>query len=165
MSIVRFYFWANSNVRAPFIGLGSFSVRSGRSRAIIELLTLALVLAVGFNAFQAPLAQAGAPLYPDLQTATPDNLSIDRVKLGDGKFHYLLRFDNTVENRGGRLEIEANLAVNRDLYQNVYDAVKGGNQVEHRRMMSDLIFHPSHNHFHVTDFASYSLYKKADNGV
>jgi hypothetical protein len=32
-------------------------------------------------------------------------------------------------------------------------------------MMSDLIYHPTHNHFHVTDFANYALFKKNTSGV
>ncbi len=134
-------------------------------RIIAGALTVLLLLAAIANVVSAPFAQAGTPLYPDLQTPTPDGLRVERKKLDDGKYHYLLRFNNTVENHGGPLEIVADLNVSRDLYQNVYDALSGGTIVEHRRMTSDLIYHPTHNHFHVTDFADYSLLKKNSSGV
>ena len=38
----------------------------------------------------------------------------------DGQLRYLMRFDNVVANDGGRLEITANLAVSRNIYQNIY---------------------------------------------
>lgn len=137
-----------------------------RRRNLIAVAFTALFgLSAILNAVRVPFAHAGAPLYPDLQTAAPARLSIDRVKLTDGKVHYLLRFDNQIENHGGRLEIVADLSVSRDLYQNVFDAPTGGTLVEHQRIASDLIYHPTHNHFHVSDFADYSLYKKSASGV
>gem|GEM_PF-1976036 len=134
-------------------------------RIIAGAVTVVLLFAAIANVVSAPFAQAGTPLYPDLQTPTPDGLRIERKKLDDGRYHYLLRFNNTVENHGGPLEIVADLDVSRDLYQNVYDGLSDGTIVEHRRMTSDLIYHPTHNHFHVTDFADYSLRKKNSSGV
>ena len=42
-------------------------------------------------------------------------------------------------------------------YQNLYDAPIGGIRTERKRMASDFIFHPNHNHFHFADFAEYLL--------
>lgn len=140
-------------------------MRVARRRLIVSALTALLILISAFNAFDVGTVSAGDPIYPDLQTASPANLWIDRQKLEDKKTHVLLRFDNTIENRGGRLEITANLNSSRDLYQQVYDSPVGGSMVEKRRIASDLIFHPTHNHFHVADIATYSLYKKASNGT
>lgn len=139
--------------------------RRRRSRAVLTFLAAFVVLASAINLVHPRFAVAGDPIYPDLQTAPPRNLSIERMKLSDGKDHYLLRFDNIIENRGGRLEIVADLSKSRDLFQNVYDRLSGGNLVVHRRITSDLIFHPTHNHFHVSDFASYTLFKKNSSGV
>ena len=107
---------------------------------------------------------AGPPIYPDLVTPDPAGLFISRDVMADGKQHYLLKFDNTIANYGGRLEITANLAVNRDIYQAVYDELVGGNRVLNRRVGSDLIFHPQHNHFHFADFGSYVVLKKNNAG-
>ncbi|MCC6791401.1 MAG: hypothetical protein IT336_06945, partial [Thermomicrobiales bacterium] len=97
-----------------------------RRRLIVSLLTVLLIVASALNAFDASIARAGDPLYPDLQTATPANLWVDRVRFDDGKTHLVLRFDNTIENRGGRLEIVANFNESRDLYKQVYDRAVGG---------------------------------------
>src|SRR6187200_819669 len=118
-------------------------------RAALSILTVCLVLASAVNLIDVPFARAGAPLYPELQTAPPTRLSIQQLWMNDGLLHYVLRFDNTVENHGGRLEIVANLQQSRDIYQNVYDQPQGGNLVVHRRITTDLIFHPTHNHFHL----------------
>jgi hypothetical protein len=109
--------------------------------------------------------RAGQPILPDLRTLPATGMYLDTAKLGDGRTHYLLRFDNTVGNWGGRLEIVANLSRSRDLYQNIYDAYNGGNLVSHTKVSSDLIYHPSHNHFHFSDFASYRLLKKDSKGI
>jgi hypothetical protein len=80
-------------------------------------------------------------------------------QLGDGT--HILRFTNTVWNAGeGRLELESDSAsseVPQPIYQNLYDAPVGGTRTERKRVASDFIFHPTHNHFHFADFASYRL--------
>lgn len=140
--------------------------RACRRYRSLSVLVVGLLAAGGLLGTPILPAQAGNPLYPDLQTAPPANLWIDTRRLGDGNVHYLLRFDNQVENRGGRLEIVASAdGLTKDLYQNVYDKRIGGSLVENRKIAVDLIFHPTHNHFHVTDFAAYALYKKASTGV
>ena len=96
---------------------------------------------------------AGSPLYPDLRTNPPRGLYFETT----GNGNVLLRFDNTVGNHGGRLEITANIGGNSRIYQNVYDKKTGGTQVIRRHVASDLIYHPAHNHFHFADFARYEL--------
>lgn len=107
----------------------------------------------------------GDPILPDLRTLAPAALSLKRESSGDLKDHYLLRFDNTVGNWGGPLEIVANLQHSRDLTQNIYDAYTGGSIVSSVSVGSDLVFHPTHNHFHFQDFATYLLLKKDVNGT
>jgi hypothetical protein len=136
-------------------------------RALLLLLTLLMTTVSSGIAQLTPASATGEPVYPDLRTAPPSGLRIDKQKLADGKEHYLLRFDNEIDNFGGPLEIAADPEQNRSrtLYQNVYDALSGGTVVLHQKVAVDLIYHPTHNHFHVTDFARYSLYVKASNGV
>ncbi|GIW04898.1 MAG: hypothetical protein KatS3mg059_1518 [Thermomicrobiales bacterium] len=126
------------------------------------LLILCSIATVGLPAHS---SRAGQPLYPDLRTAPPAGLRLEPRRFSDGLTHYLLRFDNLIGNWGGRLEIVANFASSRDLYQNVYDSYTGGNLVIHQRVSSDLLYHPTHNHFHFQDFASYQLLKKDTKGI
>jgi Lysyl oxidase len=136
--------------------------RPARRVPLVLLFLLSFATAfVGTNAVRG----VGQPLYPDLRTEPPAGLFIDTPTMSDGRTHYLVRFDTVVENRGGRLEIVADLAHSRDLFQNVYDARVGGNLVSHTKVASDLIYHPQHNHFHFQDFASYVLLKKDAKGV
>lgn len=107
----------------------------------------------------------GPPIYPDLQVATPDNLSFGQRVMADRKTHFLVLFDTQIENRGGPLEIVADLSRSRDLSQNVYDALSGGAVAVRKRIAADLVFHPQHNHFHFANLSSYRLLKKNASGV
>ncbi len=136
-----------------------------RVRIALSILTACLVLVSAINLINAPFARAGAPLYPDLQTATPGRLYIEQLVLGDGRLHYVLRFDNLVENHGGRLEVAANLQQSRDIYQNVYDQARGGNLVVHRRITTDLDISPNPQSLPPGRFCRLSLFKKNSSGV
>ena len=111
----------------------------------------------------------GAPtLYPNLRTRPVSNLSFDRHPNDEAT--HILRFANTVWNAGeGRLELESEVDPTSDkpkpIYQNLYDAPVGGNRTERKRIASDFIFHPQHNHFHFKDFAEYLLLGQDATGV
>ena len=107
----------------------------------------------------------GEPILPDLRTLPPTSLSLNRERMSDGSNHYLLRFDNTVVNWGGPLDIVDDLNRSRDLTQNVYDAFNNGSVVSSVKVASDHIYYPSHNHFHFQVFATYLLLKKESNGA
>jgi hypothetical protein len=106
----------------------------------------------------------GEPLYPDLQTLPPADLRFDQV---DGT--RVLRFTNTVWNAGpGRLELEASTFFDldaRELYQNLYDAPINGHRVGRKRVDGEIIYHPSHAHYHFTNFASYQLLRRDEGGA
>ena len=59
----------------------------------------------------------------------------------------------------------ADLARSRDIYQQVYDARVGGDVVRREKITTDLLFHPTHDHFHVSDLAHFQLLKKSPTGV
>jgi hypothetical protein len=100
-------------------------------------------------------SSAGPPLLPDLQTLAPTALRFDVVQMTDGA-HNVLRFDNTVHNVGpGRLELEGRKRSK--IYQRVYDAPQGGSLVETLFLGNDGVFHKGHNHYHLENFASYTL--------
>jgi hypothetical protein len=123
-----------------------------------------LITAGGLTVIQP--AAAGAALYPDLRTARPSGLYIEAPN-GEHA-HYVLRFDNTIGNWGsGRLELEAiaNPDLSKTIYQNVFDAPTGGNLVAHIPVNADFIYHPTHNHFHFSGFATYELVKRDSKGA
>jgi hypothetical protein len=128
-------------------------------------LVLLILFAIATAGLPSHASRAGQPLYPDLRTAPPAGLRLEQRRMSDGLTHYLLRFDNLIGNWGGRLEIVANFASSRDLYQNIYDSYTGGNLVIHQRVASDLIYHPTHNHFHFQNLALYQLLKKDTKGI
>jgi len=132
---------------------------TGTSAAGLRLTAILVVLATVLTSLPMRGSAIGSPLYPDLRTSRPSGLYFERA--ADGR--YLLRFDNTAGNYGGRLEITVD--GNRDIYQNVYDQYVGGSRVIRQRVASDLIYHPEHNHFHFKDFARYELLKRDDAGA
>lgn len=108
----------------------------------------------------------GKALYPDLQTLPPKDLAFDQIEDGS----HVLRLTNTVWNAGqGRLELQAATqpAANgrNRLYQNLYDAPVGGKRVGRRRVHGRIVYHPSHQHYHFADFASYLLLKRDEADV
>ncbi len=127
---------------------------------------LATTVAIVFSLIAAliPLqpqsAEAQTGVLPDLYTLEPDNLHLTRERLGDGDLHYLLRFDNTVGNLGGPFEIVAEIGYGSPIYQNIYNRLTGGSIVDTERIATDIVYHPTHNHFHLGDFGRYNLLKK-----
>ena len=121
-------------------------------------LVLVLIGAAG------PAAGAGPARFPDLRTRPPTDLRFD--VLADGT--HVLRFTNTVWNAGeGRLELEGNprpRQAGSAVYQNLYDAPTGGARVGHRQVSSDVVYHPTHEHYHFADFANYLLLKQDRDG-
>jgi hypothetical protein len=120
------------------------------------LVVLSVASLVGIDSLP---ASAGVTLYPDLKTLPPSELAFDRLPGGT----WVLRFTNTVANAGeGRLELqgEPNTDPNKPqtVYQNLYDA--DGTQTQHNPVATDTVFHPDHNHYHFTDFASSVLLKR-----
>lgn len=113
-------------------------------------------------------AAAGPPLYPDLKTTRPSGLYFDRVTMSDGLSHYVLRFSNTVWNDGeGRLELQGDPRPDgsSSVYQNVYDSPTAGTRVSQTHASSDIVYHPSHYHYHFQGFASYLMLKRDSSGA
>ncbi len=135
------------------------------TRLVRWFLVLAILVGAGNLSVRGQEA-AGAPLYPDLRTAKPSGLYVEAPNSTHA--HWVLRFDNTVGNWGsGRLELVAvpNPDNSKTIYQNVFDAPTGGNLVAHIPVNADFIYHPTHNHFHFSGFASYELLKRDSKGA
>ncbi|MDQ2684029.1 MAG: lysyl oxidase family protein [Chloroflexota bacterium] len=126
-----------------------------RIRTVAVLIFLAVLIGT-----TSPPVLAGPPLYPDLVTMPPSGLYFEVSSSG----RYLLRFDNTAANLGGRLEISVDSIGSKTIYQNVYDQNVGGNRVVRQQVHSDLIYHPQHNHFHFSGFAQYELLRRDSAG-
>jgi hypothetical protein len=77
-----------------------------------------------------------------------------------GEIHHVLRFSNTVWNTGqGVMEIHGTPGGNSHVTQRIFDDAGGFSDFT---VSTDLLFHPSHDHFHLQDFAQYQLWTKAD---
>ncbi|HEV2066211.1 MAG TPA: discoidin domain-containing protein [Thermomicrobiales bacterium] len=135
---------------------------------VIVILSL-LIGTLGPSSLFRPSDAAAAPaLYPDLKTTRPSGLYFDRVTMSDGLSHYVLRFSNTVWNDGeGRLELQGDPRPDGSskVYQNVYDSPSGGTRVSQRHVSSDIVYHPSHYHYHFQGFASYLMLKRDAAGI
>jgi hypothetical protein len=124
----------------------------------------------------APGALADHPLEPDLKTLrlSQSDLVMDRV--GD---RVLLRLTNEVGNRGaGPLEVvpgietdvcqvEPRLAEGRLAFQRLFVDTGDNGFDREEDVTADVVdagcmqYHPPHNHWHVVDFAEYSLFDEA----
>jgi hypothetical protein len=112
-------------------------------------------------AFDAASANAATPLYPDLKTLPPRDLRFDNVFI-NGQTHKILRFTNTVWNRGpGRLEVRGKIDPNTlvgPAVQRVYDDAGGYTDYT----VGQFKYHPAHDHYHFEDWGRYQLWTKAD---
>lgn len=134
-----------------------------RTRTIRLLLAL-VVFGSGIATGTGSALSVGAPLYPDLRTLPPENLSFDTVRYADGTTHQVLRLKNTVRNAGpGRLELEGRPGGK--LFQRFYDSPQGGRYVTRTEIGNDSVYHPGHDHYHFANFASYQLFQKNPSGV
>lgn len=106
-------------------------------------------------------------LYPNLVTRPVRDLSFDTHP--NNASLQILRFSNTVWNAGeGRLELESDVdsqEMPKPIFQNLYNEPVGGIRTERKRVASDFIFHPNHNHFHFKDFAEYLLLGRDATGI
>jgi hypothetical protein len=99
-------------------------------------------------------------LWPDLQTLPPSDFEIRNLSRG----RRILRLANTVWNSGqGRLELagETNPRTQRtEVQQRLYAA--DGAVYAHR--VGEFIWHPTHDHWHMEDFALYQLWSLGPQG-
>jgi hypothetical protein len=102
-----------------------------------------------------------AALYPDLQTAVPHKFTVQNNQGGE-----YLRFANLIANTGKgdlRLHPESNITTGITTgWQDLLDAA--GNVVS-SQPVSEFVFHPAHNHWHITDVALFELRVARDSGM
>jgi hypothetical protein len=103
----------------------------------------------------------GAGLYPDLRTAVPHHFTVQNSQQRE-----LLRFSNLIGNTGQgdlRLRPEHNAATGTTTgYQEIFDAA--GNLVVDQPV-SEFVFHPAHNHWHIDRVALFEIRLANDDGT
>jgi hypothetical protein len=104
---------------------------------------------------------SGPALYPDLQTAVPHHFTVQNNQQRES-----LRFSNLIANTGAgdlRMRPESNITTGITTgYQELLDA--SGNVVS-SQPVSEFVFHPAHNHWHITGVALFEIRLAADNGT
>jgi hypothetical protein len=118
------------------------------------------VLLLATMASGGPRTGGGAGLYPDLQTAAPHHFTVQNTQQRE-----YLRFSNLIANTGAgdlRLRPEHNLATNITTgYQEIFDS--SGNMVVNQPV-SEFVFHPAHNHWHLDQVALFEIRVPNDDG-
>jgi hypothetical protein len=122
-----------------------------------------LLLGSGVALHSTSVALAATSRYPDLKTLTPTDLHFATATI-NGTTHNVLRFSNMVWNSGeGPMELRAktvNTTAGKKtrVKQRIYDDAGG----YITRLAGDMVYHPTHNHFHFENFASYELWTRTD---
>jgi hypothetical protein len=121
-----------------------------------------VVLLVTAGPAGAHSAGPGLPgLFPDLRSAVPGHFTIQ-----NDHQHEYLRFSNLIANTGmGGLRIRPEHDPVSGIttgYQEVFDQF--GTMVENKPV-SDFVFHPAHNHWHITAVALFEIRAARDDGT
>jgi hypothetical protein len=118
------------------------------------------VLLLATAASGGPKPSVGAGLYPDLQTAAPHHFTVQ-----NNQQHEYLRFSNLIANTGAgdlRLRPEHDATTNITTgYQEIFDSA--GNMVVNQPV-SEFVFHPAHNHWHLDQVALFEIRLANDDG-
>ena len=123
---------------------------------------LALVMWLGLAASASAHPGSGLPgLFPDLRAAVPGQFTVQN----DHQREYL-RFSNLIGNTGEgalRLRPEHDPVTNVTTgYQEVFDML-GGTVLD--EPVSEFVFHPAHNHWHITAVALFEIRAALDQGT
>ena len=125
-------------------------------RAPLALATASLCAAAVVSL---PGTQAASLQFPDLKVLPPSDIRFDGIKI-DGTTHWVLRFTAVTWNAGeGPLELRAayiDPVGQTVVAQKVFDGT--GHYIEYEA--GHMVFHPSHNHWHVERFAQYELWTR-----
>lgn len=122
-----------------------------RSRLVLLVLVVALLSAV--RPVSPPAIAATDELLPNLQALKAEDIRIEVI----GK-RKRLRFSTISQNAGdGALELQGGEVVNGRSKQRVYQHVfrAGGGFTSYH--VGDFVYHPAHRHFHLEDYARYTL--------
>lgn len=109
-----------------------------------------------------PAAEQPELLLPDLITLPPAEL---RLVVDWERDHSFLRFSNTVANVGtGPLELSGEPTTGGEEFQVTQQLFGSDGEVLAEPVLSPIIFHAGHDHWHLEDFARYELWSVGPNG-
>jgi hypothetical protein len=132
-----------------------------RRLALPAVALLPLVLLATGTGMAGPTAATGPGLYPDLRAAVPHHFTVQNNQQRE-----FLRFSNMVANTGAgglRLRPEHNASTGITTgFQEIYDAA--GHLVVDAPV-SQFVFHPAHNHWHLNAVALFEIRKSLDDGT
>jgi hypothetical protein len=132
-----------------------------RRFAVFAVAVLPLLLLTTGTGLAGKPAPAPAGQYPDLRAAVPHHFTIQNQQQRE-----FLRFSNMVANTGLgglRLRPEHNAATGVTTgYQEIFDGA--GNMVVNTPV-SEFVYHPAHNHWHITAVALFEIRKALDDGT
>jgi hypothetical protein len=130
------------------------------TRGRLAIVVAAIFVPVLWLAASASGGRTGAGLYPDLQTANPHHFTVQ-----NNQQHEYLRFSNLIANTGQgdlRLRPEHNATTGLTTgFQEIFDA--DGNMVVDQPV-SEFVFHPAHNHWHLDQVALFEIRLAKDDG-
>jgi len=103
----------------------------------------------------------GAGLLPDLETAVPHHFTVQNQQQGE-----TLRFSNLIGNTGaGDLRLHPESNVTSGITTGWQDMLDANGNVVSSQPVSEFVFHPAHNHWHITDVALFEIRTAADDGT
>lgn len=129
---------------------------------LVRMSFVVVLVALGVAAPAAAHSSGGMPgIFPDLRAAVPGHLGVQN----DHQREYL-RFSNLIANTGDgalRLRPEHDPVTGITTgYQEVFDAF--GTMVVNEPV-SEFVFHPAHNHWHITAVALFEIRAALDDGT
>ena len=120
---------------------------------------LPLILLMTGTGLADPSFVAGG-LYPDLRAANPHHFTVQNTQQRE-----FLRFSNMVANTG------AGDLILRPEHDTVNNVTTGFQEIEDAsgtviddQAVSEFVFHPAHNHWHLTSVALFEIRKARDDG-
>jgi hypothetical protein len=133
-----------------------------KARLIIATLVAGgAVLAVGGSSALAGKPSGSGALYPDFASAVPHHFTVQNT--GQEEF---LRFSNGIANIGaGPFQIRPEndpVTLKTTGFQEVLNAAGA---IVVNQPVSEFVFHPEHNHWHITAVALYEVRTALDNGT
>ncbi len=119
------------------------------------------VLFVASSATGGKAPPTTAALYPDLQTAVPHKFTVQNNQQRE-----YLRFANLIANTGqGDLRLHPETNITTGITTGWQDLLDAAGNVVSSQPVSEFVFHPAHNHWHITDVALFELRVGRDNGT
>jgi lysyl oxidase len=103
----------------------------------------------------------GPALLPDLQTAVPHHFTVQNQQQRE-----TLRFSNLIANTGqGDLRIRPEHDLSTNITTGFQELLDASGNVVSSQPVSEFVFHPAHNHWHITGVALFEIRLAADNGT